>query len=151
MDTDSVTEKFRRFHRHVSWGCSIGLYRLLRFSLRRLPSMSRHEFKRKTGLVPIRNGNTWSVSIPDHGAVIERSSYNETFAILSLYQEFWKIRSRQCIERDGKCRMCQSTRCLDADHIKARSSGGTDELENLRTLCRSCHHKRHFGGGISCP
>ena len=32
---------------------------------------------------------------------------------------------------------------LDVDHIVKRSKGGTDDLENLRVLCRYHHNKRH--------
>ena len=32
---------------------------------------------------------------------------------------------------------------LHADHVLPRSRGGSDTLQNLRTLCRSCHQARH--------
>lgn len=28
---------------------------------------------------------------------------------------------------------------LDCDHIKTRKSGGSDNLDNIMTLCRKCH------------
>jgi 5-methylcytosine-specific restriction endonuclease McrA len=31
---------------------------------------------------------------------------------------------------------------LDVDHIVPRSRGGTDNIENLQTLCRNCHRRK---------
>lgn len=48
----------------------------------------------------------------------------------------WKI-----FERDGfACRQCGVTGVeLTIDHIKARAKGGSDDEENLQTLCRPCN------------
>lgn len=35
---------------------------------------------------------------------------------------------------------------LEADHIKPVCLGGSNGLDNLRTLCRECHVKRTWGG-----
>ena len=44
------------------------------------------------------------------------------------------------IERDGyRCSECQSQDELTIDHIVPISKGGSDELNNLRLLCRSCN------------
>jgi 5-methylcytosine-specific restriction endonuclease McrA len=46
--------------------------------------------------------------------------------------------------RDGwKCVLCGSDRELSVDHIVEVSKGGTDDLSNLRALCKVCHHGRH--------
>jgi len=49
----------------------------------------------------------------------------------------------QVLTRDGfKCRMCGRSRdevSLEVDHIIPVSQGGTDELQNLATLCRDCN------------
>lgn len=47
--------------------------------------------------------------------------------------------------RDGLgCVICKSTNPaeLTVDHIKPRSKGGTNELSNLRLLCRSCNSRK---------
>ncbi len=63
----------------------------------------------------------------------------------------WRRIRVQVIKRDGRCRKCglpQSEhlaryRCgLHVDHIKARFSGGTDDLANLKALCCKCHAKK---------
>jgi 5-methylcytosine-specific restriction endonuclease McrA len=48
--------------------------------------------------------------------------------------------------RDGG--MCQVPGCTavghDVHHIVHRSQGGSDELDNLVTLCRYCHDRVHM-------
>lgn len=49
----------------------------------------------------------------------------------------------QIFSRDGsKCRMCGRSAeevPLEVDHIFPHSQGGTDDLDNLATLCRDCN------------
>lgn len=59
----------------------------------------------------------------------------------------WKDLSAQCKERDGHiCQECQQafpSRRLHAHHLIERRDGGTDTLDNLITLCLSCHRRHH--------
>jgi transposase-like protein len=73
-----------------------------------------------------------------------------------LNAKVWTRRARECYDRDGW--VCQDCRCeclstnaakavdpkrrVQAHHIVARRNGGGNELENLVTLCLSCHRKR---------
>ena len=44
------------------------------------------------------------------------------------------------------CQVCKAKNVrLEVHHIKYRSQGGTDDLENLITLCAYCHKKVHAG------
>lgn len=46
-------------------------------------------------------------------------------------------------ERDNfTCQLCGSRRYLSVDHITPESKGGTLEIGNLQTLCRSCNSKK---------
>jgi len=40
------------------------------------------------------------------------------------------------------CEVCDSI-AVDIHHIKFRSQGGGDDIENLIALCRECHTKAH--------
>lgn len=49
-------------------------------------------------------------------------------------------------ERDGNCCvLCRSVDALHVHHIKTRGSGGTDDYDNLITLCAFCHSTRAHG------
>lgn len=44
------------------------------------------------------------------------------------------------------CQVCKAKNMrLEVHHIKYRSQGGTDDLDNLITLCADCHKKVHAG------
>jgi 5-methylcytosine-specific restriction endonuclease McrA len=65
----------------------------------------------------------------------------------------WRKRRAECYERDNwTCRDCgvkcgsKGPRRIQAHHVIPRRNGGGDELENLLTLCASCHHKREARG-----
>lgn len=54
----------------------------------------------------------------------------------------WQETRLQVLERDGyRCQECKSLDDLDVHHIKAKLDGGDDSLDNLITLCRTCHIK----------
>ncbi|RQH03181.1 HNH endonuclease [Natrarchaeobius oligotrophus] len=62
----------------------------------------------------------------------------------------WGIRASVVRQRDGYyCRNCgvgggpNGDAELHVDHQTPRSVGGSDDPENLRTLCRECHEARH--------
>lgn len=40
---------------------------------------------------------------------------------------------------DWRCVQCGKAGRLECDHIVPLADGGTDDLANLRTLCRDCH------------
>lgn len=44
-----------------------------------------------------------------------------------------------------KCKGKSKNDRLEVHHIQFRSNGGSDEQENLITLCEDCHHKLHKG------
>lgn len=50
---------------------------------------------------------------------------------------------RQVKQRDGRrCLCCGASRPLQVDHIKPRYLGGTNDSDNLQTLCRSCNQDK---------
>ena len=49
-------------------------------------------------------------------------------------------------ERDNyRCRFCNYSMGLHPHHIKYKSAGGSDTLDNLVTLCWICHRAVHDG------
>ena len=53
------------------------------------------------------------------------------------------------IARDGgKCAKCGATESLEVHHVKHRADGGTDDDDNLITLCARCHAEEHKGEPI---
>ena len=53
------------------------------------------------------------------------------------------------LERDNySCSICGSTEWIEVHHLKYRSKGGTDNLDNLICLCDICHAKQHEGENV---
>ena len=57
----------------------------------------------------------------------------------------WELLRQQVFFRDGgMCVRCGlANRQLTVDHIKPKSLGGDNGLDNLQTLCRDCHEEKH--------
>ena len=51
---------------------------------------------------------------------------------------------RLVLERDGwRCQLCGSMQHLQVHHLKFRSQAGSDEEQNLITLCAECPERTH--------
>ena len=63
----------------------------------------------------------------------------------SLNRRRWTRTRRAAFERDGwRCTECGKAGRLEAHHTVALHKGGAPyNLDNLETLCRSCHIDRH--------
>lgn len=59
----------------------------------------------------------------------------------------YSSRRKAVLHRDNyTCQCCGKKNCrLEVHHIKFRSNGGTDDEENLITLCEDCHKGVHAG------
>ncbi|MYC99465.1 MAG: HNH endonuclease [Gammaproteobacteria bacterium] len=56
----------------------------------------------------------------------------------------WARIRREVLDRDGwRCVKCGRAGRLEVDHIRPLHRGGSDSLDNLRSLCRGCHVERH--------
>lgn len=78
----------------------------------------------------------------DHNGLILASakSKKERVAWQKIHDDFWSMRRKKVMERDGfRCVYCSSPFRLEVDHIKNRSVGGTHNMTNLQVLCNFCH------------
>lgn len=56
---------------------------------------------------------------------------------------FKQILKKSCLSRDdNKCVSCGAREHLEIDHIKEIIDGGDNILENLQTLCHTCHRNK---------
>ena len=47
---------------------------------------------------------------------------------------------KKLFDRDrGVCSWCGSTKVPTVDHVVSLDHGGTNKIDNLRTLCKDCH------------
>lgn len=54
-----------------------------------------------------------------------------------------KVRRAEVFARDPhKCQCCGSTEHLTIDHIIPLARGGSNDLDNLQILCRSCNSRK---------
>ena len=58
-------------------------------------------------------------------------------------EEYDQLRTR-VLQRDGwKCQCCGISKNLHVHHLVHRSQLGSDETDNLITLCAGCHRRQH--------
>lgn len=55
------------------------------------------------------------------------------------------IRSFVYSRDNWHCRNCNNSNGLDPHHVIFKSAGGSDNPNNLLTLCRKCHDDIHAG------
>ena len=56
----------------------------------------------------------------------------------------WERIRRRVFERDEhRCKRCGRAGRLEAHHVVSLAAGGTNDISNLRTLCRGCHIAIH--------
>lgn len=63
------------------------------------------------------------------------------------YGKAWQAARRDALQRDcGLCQPCMArghvTQATQVDHIKPKTEGGTDELDNLQSICAQCHNDK---------
>jgi 5-methylcytosine-specific restriction endonuclease McrA len=73
---------------------------------------------------------------------MERLSQKRPRLVLKL-EEYDQLRTR-VLQRDGwKCQCCGISKDLHIHHLVHRSQLGSDESDNLITLCAGCHRRQH--------
>ena len=64
-----------------------------------------------------------------------------------LQSQQWRDKRHLVIQRDGNCRVCKATINLEVHHLSYKHLS-QEPLEELITLCRTCHQSRHDILGI---
>lgn len=73
----------------------------------------------------------------------EVEAKREQGALRTQWDAMRRYVARRVYGRDGhRCRICGSTVNLTVDHIIPLARGGTNDLDNLQTLCRSCNSRK---------
>ena len=57
------------------------------------------------------------------------------------YGAQWRRVRAEHLEMEPDCRSCGAP-AREVDHIVTRRSGGSDDHDNLRSLCKPCHSRR---------
>jgi len=82
---------------------------------------------------------------PEHSKKISGSGNGRWLGGISFYRgEDWDDQKAMCLERDGyKCQRNASNHhpILDVHHIVPWRISHNNDLNNLKTLCKSCHQK----------
>lgn len=63
---------------------------------------------------------------------------------LKLDSDSYRELHRQVLQRDGwRCQICGSMKRLQVHYLIFQSHSGSDEKQNLTTLCAECHEYMH--------
>jgi 5-methylcytosine-specific restriction enzyme A len=58
------------------------------------------------------------------------------------YGARWRELRRVVLSRDPSCMLCQAQPSTQVDHLVAKAHGGTDDMTNLRGVCKPCHARK---------
>ena len=82
---------------------------------------------------------------------IDANSYTtEQFILFKhnyLQSQQWRDKRHLVIQRDGSCKLCKATTNLEVHHLSYKHLA-QEPLDELITLCRTCHQSRHDILGI---
>lgn len=78
----------------------------------------------------------WSRRVDRTGSTTERG-----------YGHSWRKLRERVLKRDNYLCVMHMTKdvlveATDVDHIKAKAHGGTDDMDNLQSLCGACHRAK---------
>ena len=80
--------------------------------------------------------SNWTRRVDRTGSTTERG-YGHAWR--KLRERILKRDNYLCVACGAKGRLTEAT---DVDHIKAKAHGGTDEEDNLQSLCTPCHREK---------
>lgn len=89
-------------------------------------------------------------AISDYKSANSKGEYGDRYGFMTESSTKSVVRKPLCQDVRTKvfelsayrCVNCESYKDLTVDHIYPVSKGGSDEIDNLQTLCRSCNSKK---------
>jgi 5-methylcytosine-specific restriction endonuclease McrA len=73
----------------------------------------------------------------------KKQSRQKVIHYLGKVEGMTQIYAKEIFDKDGgMCRNCGSWDDLTIDHIIPLTKGGTNDVDNLQTLCRKCNQKK---------
>lgn len=87
----------------------------------------------------------WESDFRDYPTGSDNPTWKGGVADVTQSQKWRKVREK-ALERDGRrCQECGGDYELHVHHITPLSEGGRPyDMDNLKTLCRTCHRAKHF-------
>jgi predicted HNH restriction endonuclease len=74
----------------------------------------------------------------------KRKKKREKNRVKNEYERQFNVNRQIVLVLDNnECRECGSKEKLHVHHIKERCKGGTNDINNLITLCNNCHKEKH--------
>lgn len=103
-----------------------------------LPIEEQHAWK--GGVSQAEAHRRWKAKNPKRMSHLKARRYaREKNAEGSHDFEEWQA---MCIDFEWRCANCKKETKLTKDHIQPLSEGGSDYIENIQPLCRSCNSKK---------
>ena len=89
-------------------------------------------------------GHNGKNEVAQAGSAVSAMRYASSVRTEDRYPAYWPELRQVVLDRDGyRCGNCGGSEDLHIHHIIPLSLGGSNEMGNLRTLCRSCHARLH--------
>ncbi|MGA4950432.1 HNH endonuclease [Streptomyces lydicamycinicus] len=79
---------------------------------------------------------------PCRASAPKRKHKSKNTRVKGKYDHQWQKVRAQAIRLHPFCSHCGTTHDLTGDHIVPLAQGGTNTLDNVRVLCRSCNSRR---------
>lgn len=99
---------------------------------------------RERQAIRARRYRSQAPSVSAAGAPTQTKTRPAIPTVQPAYPAYWPELRQLVLERDGyRCGNCGSKEGLHVHHIVPLSLGGTNEMGNLRTLCKNCHARLH--------